>query len=335
MPLPTVRDVHVNVPLTNIAEKWLVGDEQFVAQRVFPMVPTNQMSGLIVRYCRKDFFNLHDVRPRAPGAKSQGVGFHVNTDTHFLCRNYATRYELPDEVRAEATAPIQPERTGVQIITQRLKLKLEYLFAQAAFVPGVWTNQVAVPIAWNNANATPIVDVDTQRILMHLTTGFQPNTLLVNKQVFRFLRTHPTITAIYRNLTAAEPRLNVQQVAAALDIERLIVAEAVYDEGPMQGQWDGRWCYGNHALLCYTTPTPSIEQPSSGYMFSYTGANFTGTNIAISQYRGEEDSRKDIFVGDIHFDTQIVEPDLGVFFPNVIAGVGIVNQSVVNIPICR
>jgi len=339
MPLPTEMQVHVNVPLTNVAEAWYLAEDTYVAPQVAPVVPTTDITGLVVRYCRKDWFNTDSVRPRTPGTKSQGVGFHVDHSHTFYCRNYSHRYELPDEVRASATRPYQPERTGVQIITQRLKLKREELTANVlmpAVAPAAgwpWPTQ-AIAIPWNNANATPINDVDRARINMHLLTGFQPNTLVVNKQVFQFLRTCPQITAIYRNLGAAEPRLNVAQVAQALDIERLIVGEAVHDVGPMQGQWDGRWIWPNHALLLHVTPTPSLEVPSAAYIISYTGAGFTGTNVKIEQYRGEEDTKKDIYTGHIYFDVQIVESDLGLLMLNAVAGAGVLNQVVADIPIC-
>jgi len=335
MPLPTYSDVHVNVPLTNIAESWLVREDQYIATRVFPVVPVQQASGKVVRYCRKDFFNAEIVRPRAPGAKSQGTGFHVDTDTTYNCMNYAHRWELPDRIRQAATSPINLERTGVGIIMQRLKLKMEILFAQAAFQTGIWGSQVTVGLPWNNANATPITDVRDAKLRMALATGFEPNTLVVNTQVFEYLRTHPTITAVYRNNAEPQPNLSASQVAAVLDIERLLVGRAVYDAGPMQGQWEGNFVFGNHALLCYTTSAPSLQEPSAGYVLGYVGGSSSGTVVKISQYRGEEDTNKDIFVGEFDIDTKVVEPDLGVFFPNVISGDDVLTEVVMDVDICE
>ncbi len=335
MPLPTAMQVHVSQPLSNIAEKFYLQEDVFVADKVFPIVSVQKLTDRIARYCRKDWFNTTSVRPRAPGAKSQGVGFHVDLATEYLCREYATNFRLPDEVRANADAPLNLEVDAIQVITQRLKIKREEMWAAAAFVAGAWANAgVYNAGAWNLAASTPIVDVGNAQIQMALSTGFQPNTLVVNKQVFYQLRRNPSIVAVYRNLGAAVPMLTTQQVADALGVERLLVAKGVQDVGPMQGQWDGRWLLGNHALLCYTAPAPSTLMPSAGYTFSYTGANHTGTNIQIERYRGEEDSKTDIFVGNIHFDVQIVEPDLGVFFANAVAGAGILNQVVLDVPIC-
>ena len=335
--LPSTSQVHVNVPLTNIAEKYYLGDQDiFIAGKVFPQVPVGQISGIILRYCRKDFFMAtQNVRPRAPGAKAQRGGFHVDWNSTYFCREYAFGKEIFDEDRANSTPPIDLDRDATQFITQNILLKREELWSAAAMVAANWPIQgVFAAGAWNLAAATPITDVMNAKLRMHLGTGFQPNTLVINKQTFYYLRQNPQIVAIYRNLGSAEPKLSVAQVADALDIERLLVSQAVHDVGPMEGQWDGRSVVPNDALLCYTASAPSTMQPSAGYTFGFTGANHTGLNVQIEQYRGEEDSKKDITVGNIHFDVQLVESDLGVYFPNCVAGAGILNQVVLDVPIC-
>jgi len=335
--LPSTSQVHVNIPLTNIAEKFYIADQDiFVAGKVFPMVPVATISDRILRYCPKDWFNATlNVRPRAPGAKAQRSGFHVNWDSTYLCREYAVGKEIADEETANATPPLDLKRDAVQWITQNILLKREEMWSAAVMVAANWPNQgVFGAGAWNLAAATPITDIMNAKLRMALGSGFQPNTLVVNKQTFYYLRMNPQIIAIYRNLGSAEPNLSVAQVADALNIERLLVSQAVHDVGPMEGQWDGRWAVPNDALLCYTAPSPSTMNPSAGYTFSYTGANHTGMNVQIEQYRGEEDSKKDIIVGNIYFDVQLVETNLGVYFPNAVAGAGILNQVVLDMPIC-
>jgi len=335
--LPSTSQVHVNIPLTNIAEKFYIGDQDiFVAGKVFPIVPVNKISDVILRYCRKDWFMAEgNVRPRAPGAKAQRTGYHIDWNSTYYCREYALGKEIADEERANSDPPLDPERDAVQLVTQNILLKRERLWSKATMVAANWPIQgVFAAGAWNLAASTPITDVMNAKLRMALGTGFQPNTLVINKQTFYYLRVNPQIIAIYRNLSSAEPNLSVQQVADALDIERLLVSQAVHDVGPMEGQWDGQWCVPNDALLCYTAPSPSTSNPSAGYTFSYTGANHTGTNVQIEMYRGEEDSKKDIVVGNIHFDVRIVESDLGVYFPNAVAGAGLVNRVVLDVPIC-
>lgn len=338
MPLPTEMQVHVNVPLSNIAEKFYIADQDiFVAGKAFPNVPVVKLSDRILRYCPKDWFSaIWNVQPRAPGVKAQRSGYHIDWNSTYLCREYALGKEIDDEVRANSDPPLDPDRDAVQFITQNLLLKREELWSAGVMVAANWPIQgVYAAGAWNLAGALPITDVRNAKLRMALGSGFQPNTLVVNKQTFYYLRMNPQIIAIYRNLSSAEPLLSVAQVADALDIERLLVSQAVHDVGPTQGQWDGRWVVPNDALLCYTAPAPSTINPSAGYTFAYTGANHTGLNVQIETYRGEEDSKKDIIVGNVHFDVQIVESNLGVYFPNAVAGAGILNQVVLNMPICQ
>jgi hypothetical protein len=335
MPLPTSNDVHVNVPLSNIAEKFYLGDnDPFVADKVFPIVPVRKLSDLIAQYNRKDWFNAHDVRPRHPGTESQGVGYHVATSLYYRCLEYANHVDVADEIRANADAPFQMDTDAVQVITQRLKIKRDYLFAQQAFVPGIWSNAGGFAAgAWNVAGSTPIADIDNAKTTMLLGTGFLPNTLLVNYNVYNALRNHATIVARYTGNGQPYPRLTQQQVADVLDVERIIVAWGVYDTGPMEGQWDGRWLFGNHALLCYSPPAPSTMQPAAGYTFSYTAANHAGLNIQIEQFRMANDAKADRVIGNIHFDVAVCEQDLGVFWQNAVAGAGVLNQVVLDVTV--
>jgi hypothetical protein len=332
--LPSVYQVHVNAPLTNIAEAYFVDDSNFIAAELFPIVPVQKLSDVILRICRKDMFAVNDVRPRAPGSRSQGGGYHVNWDSTYFCREYARHKVIADEERSNADPPLALETVATMQITQLLKIKREELLLAVAMAAASWTGVGTLNNgAWNVAGSTPIQDIDDEKVQMALLTGFQPNTLVINKPTFYALRRHASITAMYRNLNQAEPLLSVAQVAAALDIEKLLVAKSVADYGPTEGQWVGRFLCPNDALLCYTTETPRVNAPSAGYTFSYTAANHAGLNIQIENYRLPYDHKADMIVGNVHFDSQVVEPDLGTYFSNVIAGVNM--EVVADVEICE
>lgn len=327
---PGVHAQHTNVWLSNMASKWMVEDRQFVAGQIFPIVTVQKLTDLIARYDRRDWFRAHDVRPRAPGSESQGTGYGIGSGSYY-CREYAVHKDIPDEERANADLPFRPDMDSTQIITQLLKIKRDYLFAQFAFAAGVWTTQFAGTVAASNYGAggmqhwsnyltpsTPIQDVEYAKQYMHLLTGFQPNTLVVNKCVWGALKHHPQIIARYLQ-TQAVPQLTPQLVANVFELDRVIVAEAIMNHGPEQGQWIGRPVFGNHALLAYVQPSPSTTMPSAGYTFAYTGANHQGYAVQIEQFRLANDSKSDRLTGNFVIDPHVVEPDLGVFIQNIVA----------------
>ena len=328
---PSVYDVHTNAPLSSIASKWIVDDSVYVANRIFPMVSVTKLSDLIARYDRRDFFRLLDVRPRAPGTESQGTGFGVGTCS-YLCREYAVHRDIPDEVRDNADEPFRPDLDSTQQVTQLLKIKRDELFAASAFVGTAWATNYTGGVAASNPLAfttqywsdyatpsTPIEDIDRAKEYMHLLTGFQPNKLVINKCTYHVLRAHPTIRNRVIQFNQNKPVLNAQDLAVVFDLKEVVVAEAVGNFGPEQGQWISRPIFGDDALLCYVTDSPSTTNPSAGYTFSYTGGGQQGYNIKIARSRSPLDSYFDRITGNFCTDPHVVEDSLGVFFNQVVA----------------
>jgi hypothetical protein len=71
--------------------------------------------------------------------------------------------------------------------------------------------------------------------------------------------------------------------------------------------------YGKHAMLAYANPSPSIDQPSAGYTFSwkgYFGASASG--LRIKQFRIEP-KEVDRIEGEMATDMKITAADLGAF----------------------
>jgi hypothetical protein len=71
MPQPTLQDVHVNRPLTNISVAYLqeAAGVEFVADKAFPAVPVENKSDLYYTYARADF-NRDEMQKRALSAES-------------------------------------------------------------------------------------------------------------------------------------------------------------------------------------------------------------------------------------------------------------------------
>lgn len=326
MPLPDVRDVHIDQLLTDVASKFMQDESAFVATQVFPQVGVKKLSDIVLQYDRADFMR-DDAKPRAPGKESQGGGFRVHTDHHYVCQEWAWHIDIPDELRDNADSPIDMDRDGTQWVTQVLRIRRDRLWAARFFGAGIWTTQytgvVGAPAAgqvrvWNDyVNSTPIQDVETAKIAVWQMTGFQPNCLVVGKQVWRWLKHHPTILARYV-FTEAVPSLTEQMVAKVFGLDKLVVGRGIFTatpEGNLPVVYGG--ILGLNALLCYVTPTPSLMQPSAGYVFNYTGGNRRGMDIIMERYRAPLDEKFDRITGSFYCDMDVLEPDLGVFFNGV------------------
>jgi hypothetical protein len=55
MPNPTISDLHVNAPLTDVSVAYMQDQSAFIAAKVFPNVPVKMKSNLYYKYNQEDF----------------------------------------------------------------------------------------------------------------------------------------------------------------------------------------------------------------------------------------------------------------------------------------
>ena len=335
MPSPTKAMVHVDPLMTSIASNWVIGDEVFAAQRIFPVVPVSEISAQIAQYRRHEMFRYGAVRPRAPATESEGGGYATMQD-RYHCLEWAYHKDIGDEEYDYATSPYDMNRDATNFVMNLIKGKRDELFAAAAFNVGIWgvdvtgiagatnynANQVRQWSDWATPSA-PHVDIEYYRRWMGLATGgFLPNVLAITPDVWSALRNHPTIIARYVQ-TSAMPQATPQQVAQFLELDRIVICGGVQNFGPLGGQWDGRYIFGSgQALLCHVPASPSLTNPSAGYTFGWTGANHMGTVATIQRTRLANDANGDRITGSMHMDVHIQESILGIFFSNLTVGMG-------------
>src|SRR3989304_1871939 len=100
---PTSSDVHVNAPLTNISVAYLQAAENYISDKVFPVVPVAKQSDRFFKYGKDDWFR-DDARERAPATESAGGGFTLDNTPNYYARVFAFHKDVDDQLRANADA---------------------------------------------------------------------------------------------------------------------------------------------------------------------------------------------------------------------------------------
>ena len=327
---PTPGDVHVNQPLTNISIAMIQSAAAFIASRVFPNIPVGKQSDRYYTYDR-GMFNRDEMELRAPGAESSGGGFTVDNTPSYYCPNYSFHHDIPDEVRANADAVLNPDREAVSFVTQKALIKREKLWVAAYLAGSVWggTDQTGVAstpganqfLQWNDANSDPIGVVKAQKTAILESTGFEPNKLVLGRRVWDALADHPDIIdRVKYGQTPGSPAMVTRQaVAALMEIEEIVVAQAI-ENTAKEGQTNSHsFIAGKKALLVYAAPAPGLMTPSGGYTFSWTGLLGSGAEgNRIRQFRLER-NRSDRVEIDMSWATKLVAADLGRYFASVVA----------------
>lgn len=330
MPQPTKSDVHVNRPLTMISIAYIQRAQDFIADKVFPIVPVQKQSDRYFIYDKSYWFTTQ-AQKRAPSTESAGSGFSLDNTPTYFCDVWAVHKDIDDQTVANADQPVDLQRDATLFVTQQMLLRREIQFAYKYMTTGIWTGYLVTgtptdfqPNAngkgyWDNTSSNPMADVDYLKQAVKSQTGFLPNTLVVANNVFFALRNN---TSVLDRIKYTQRGIVSEELLASLfGVEKFLVASVVQNtanetEPPANGTFG--YLLSNNFLLVYSNPAPSILQPTGGYIFSWQGLFGAGAQgNRIMQFRMEQ-LKSDRVEGEMSFDMKLVGSDLGVYGYNVL-----------------
>ena len=101
-------------------------------------------------------------------------------------------------------------------------------------------------------------------------------------------------------------------------IEQVKVLESTYNAAAAGEEADMQFiCDSKSALMCYATPTPQIDEPSAGYIFTWDMLG-NGSYTAMDQYEGENGTHSEFIEGLMSTDMRKTADDLATFFSAVV-----------------
>lgn len=322
---PTPSSVHVNAPLTNISVAYIQSQADFIADKVFPLIPVDKQSDIYWVYTKNDWFR-DEATQRAPGTESAGGGYNLDSTNTYYARVYAFHKDVSDQVRSNADAALDVDRDATMFVTQRLLIRREKQFHDNYFASSKgwkdYTGVAGVPGVnefkkWSDyANSDPIGDIKIARMYIKTLTGFRPNTLTFQEEVFETLKMHPDIIDRYKYTTSNVPTAEI--LAKLFEVDRVLVSGAVYATNGEGATGAYSFIGAKGALLCYSAPNPGLLTPSAGYTFAWKGLSGMGYSTAIKNFRMEQ-LESDRIEGQSAFDCKVVASDLGAFFDTAIA----------------
>jgi hypothetical protein len=319
MPQPSINSVHIDAILTNLSVAYMQRQENFIASKVFPVIPVDKKSDKFFVYRKNDWFR-DEAQRRADATESAGSGYNLDTDS-YSADVWAFHKDVGDQTLANADAPLNPLREAAEFVTHRLMLRMENQFVSDYFTTGVWgTDKVGTTdfTKWDTyASSDPITDIEAAKSAILGQTGFEANTLVLGYDVFRQLRHHPDL--VDRIKYTSSNNITADMMARMFEVDRVMVAKAVKATNNEGGTGAYSFTFGKNALLCHVAPTPGLLTPSAGYTFSWTGVSGgIGSTIGTSQFRMEH-LKSDRVEAEMAFDNKVIAADLGYFFSAAVA----------------
>lgn len=313
---PDVRDVHVDAALTNMSQMFLQADSAFAAWNVFPIVSVSKKSDFYYTFDRNDFFR-DEMKVRAPASESAGGGYTQSTDTYNALR-WALHKDIPDEVRENSDAPLDPDRNAVSYLTMQAKIRAERQWAADFFITGIWGTSITPSNLWSNyTTSDPAADIDIGVRTILASTGMKPNVLVLGYDVFNALKRHPVIVDQFKYTNAQNITADI--LARYFEVEKIIVCQSIYATN-VEGETAAySFIQGKHALLAYAAPSPSIESASAGYTFMWSNiANGIGANAPIDKWYMQEIKADRVEI-EMYWDNKLASAALGYFFESCVA----------------
>jgi hypothetical protein len=316
MPQPSQGQVHVNRPLTNISVAFMQNPNNFVWNKVFPIIPVDKKSDVYFTYPLSQWF-ADDAQVRRAGTESAGSGYPMSTDS-YTCQKYSFHKDIDEDTRDNADMPIDLDRDATEFVTQTLMQRLENQWVTNFFTTSVWGTDVTPSTLWSDyTGSDPLTDIDAGKEAILKNTGFEANTFVIGYAVYRQLMRHPDFRDQIKY--TSPDNINAELLAKILDVPRVIVAKSV-KRTSIEGETNAfDFIHGKHALLCHVAPNPGILIPSAGYSFAWKGiSRGAGTNIAVKKFyipRLEVDRVE----GSVAFANKVVSSSLGYFFNGAVA----------------
>lgn len=261
----TITDVVVDPVLSNVSKAYK--NEMYVAELIMPVVTVKKQTGKYYQYDRAKF--RQNKTKRAAGAKANEVEYGLSTAS-FETEDHALKEKTPWEIIEQADNALDPETDAAENVTEQLMIDKEIALATSMASTTTITQNTTLSgtSQWSDyTNSDPIGDVKTARQTVQKAIGRKPNTLVLSKEVFDVLSEHPDVVEKikYSQLGTATEEL----LARLFKVDRVIVAEAIYNTAT-EGQTDSMsYIWGKHAWVCYIAPRVALRTITVGFTFTY------------------------------------------------------------------
>lgn len=327
--MPQLNASNVDAVLSNISVAYMTNQSDYIANKVFPVVNVDKMSGIFMKYDRGDWLR-DEAQKRADATESVGSGYNVGKDT-YQCDVYAFHKDVGEQIVANSSNLFNPIADAARFVASRLLLRQEVDFANTFFKTGVWgtdysgsASTISGVNGSNNftyfsdyANSDPIAVFEAAKERIAGTTGFEVNTAVMGRQVFASLKQHPEI--IDRIKYVSDAVITEQIVARLLGLDRLFVAKSLVNTAK-EGQSESLgYNFGKSVLLTHSAPNPGLLTPSAGYTFAWDGVSY-GAGLSVGTRTIELETLNAVRVeSQSAWSNKVVGADLGLFMSAVIA----------------
>lgn len=319
--------------LTNISVAYFQDASDFIAPSVFPVIPVDTSDGLYPIFNREDlardnFQEKPEFGHVSPAVFSSSKGnYSCGVDQILVGLD---KIQQVNNSRITMPSSSNPRLRAAATVSEQALLHLDSLFAKNFFQEGVWTNEWTGAAADNDgnkefikfsdANSEPLKLIRKLKREQKRKTRYTPNVMLLGPDVFDALCEHPDFLnrVIHGGSTLNPADVDERVIAQLTGIPTVKVLESTMNKAELGLPEDMDFiCDSKAIFLGYVNPTPAIDRPSAGYIFSWDP---TGNKqpLTITNYDGRPEDHVEWIEGLASFDMRKVCDDMGIFLKECI-----------------
>lgn len=268
----TGRDVHIDVPLSNIA----IGYKPtgFIGEALAPIVTVKKQFDSYPVWSVADAFRTEEDY-RAPKTEANVMEYSVSSAKYFA-DNYALkdRISYEDLKNADGSWDFTERGARAERIKDKLFLNWEYRVSQQVTSGSNIGSYTQVASGWTDyTNSTPLDDVQTAINNVLDTTGYRPNRIIMGEYAWRHFKEN---IAIHNRLYGTAGPINSPgrmvtqaQAAALLEVDVVHIGRTYYNSTEENQTASLAQTWNDNVLAYYCPLTPRRDVPSFMYSFRW------------------------------------------------------------------
>lgn len=266
------ENVHIDRILSTISVGY--PNNGRVGDRLFPTVKVRKQSDLYYEFGQEHW--MPEDEYRAPGDVAIEIpGLTVSTDSYFA-KEYALSIAVTDEERQNADSPMDPDKDGTMLVTEKLLLKREFriqtIVRTAANYPAAQTTTLAGTAQWNDITSDPIGVFKTAKRAIHASLFMEPNLGVIPWEVMSYLEDHPDF--IERIKYTSPESVSQKLIASLIGIGELLVPGLGYDPStPPADPTAITYMWGKDVFIGWVPRSAGMKRPAFGYEFVWRYPN--------------------------------------------------------------
>jgi hypothetical protein len=255
--------------LTNVSNQLV--PQGYISEMLLPELNVVQTTGLIGKYSN-DHLRIIDTTVGGKGEYPM-VDTVVRSSSAYKLKDHALKELLVEDDYDNVEKPFDAEQDATAALTTHLWLEKEKGVADA-MAGGTITqgDTLAGTDQWNDyANSNPLVDLRDGRKGVRGGCGMKANIAFMDEDVADTLRFHPQLLDSLGFKDNRPGGLEDGELAKALKVQKVLVAEVVYNNSKQPAADVLAPVWGKHFWYAFIPATAGLRQQSLGYRLQKAG----------------------------------------------------------------